>query len=154
MHFAIVGRDSVSPNFSHQPHPPNYQHQPPIHIPFNRHSSTQLPTSNTGVFSDIAVASKVVLNEFPSSVAKILIVDLDVHQGNGNASIFKDDPRVFTASMHCAGNYFSPVEVSDSDLEVEIGAGDEDYLKLLDGWLPEIIEDSNPDLIFYQAGTL
>lgn len=72
--------------------------------------------------------------------------------GNGNAAIFQNDPHVHTASMHCAGNYFSAVEVSDSDLEVPVGAGDQEYLDLLDAWLPDVIDAAEPDLIFYQGG--
>lgn len=66
------------------------------------------------VFSDIAVAANLALSEFPDIVKKILIIDLDVHQGNGNAVLFQKDPRVFTFSMHCKGNYFSAKQDSVS----------------------------------------
>lgn len=104
------------------------------------------------IFSDIAVAAAVALRDFPSLVKKILIVDLDVHQGNGNAVIFADDPRVVTFSMHCKGNYFSKVEQSDFDVEVPEGADDHDYLVMLEDWLPRLMDEIRPDLIFYQAG--
>lgn len=57
------------------------------------------------------VAANVALRDYPDSVRKILIVDCDVHQGNGNARLFADNPAVFTFSMHCKANYFSAVEV-------------------------------------------
>lgn len=103
------------------------------------------------VFSDIAVAANCILRE-QSSVRSCLIVDLDVHQGNGNAVLFAKEPRVFTFSMHCAGNYFSAVEQSDLDLEVPVGAGDDEYLHLLTATLPQLFERTSPDLVFFQAG--
>ncbi|KAJ1619837.1 hypothetical protein T492DRAFT_603009, partial [Pavlovales sp. CCMP2436] len=78
------------------------------------------------VFSDIAVAANCILNEQPARVQRVLIVDLDVHQGNGNAVLFQGKPAVFTYSMHCKGNYFSAVEASDVDVEVKTGAGDDE----------------------------
>jgi acetoin utilization deacetylase AcuC-like enzyme len=99
------------------------------------------------VFSDIAVAANVVLNRFPH--LKILILDLDVHQGNGNAVLFQDNPSVFTFSLHCAGNYFSPKQESDLDIELPINCNDETYLITLHHWLRRL---KGFDLIFFQAG--
>lgn len=103
------------------------------------------------VFNDIAVASNVIMREQPS-VARVLIVDGDVHQGNGNAHLFRDEPRVFTYSLHCAGNYFSKVETSDLDVEVPVGAADDEYLELLEGSLPAVFDRFAPSLVFFQAG--
>lgn len=83
---------------------------------------------------------------------KILIVDLDVHQGNGTAEIFQDDPSVFTFSMHGKGNYPFKKEKSDLDIEVPDGSGDDNYLKLLKETLPGLIEKQKPDFIFYLSG--
>jgi acetoin utilization deacetylase AcuC-like enzyme len=83
---------------------------------------------------------------------KILIVDLDVHQGNGTAEIFQDDPSVFTFSMHGKGNYPFKKEKSDLDIEVPDGSGDDQYLKLLKETLPDLIEKQKPDFIFYLSG--
>lgn len=102
------------------------------------------------VLNDIAIAAAVLLQR--KHIQKALVVDLDVHQGNGTASIFKDEPRVVTFSMHCAQNYPEPKEKSDYDLDVPAGTGDETYLEQLSGILPEIIEKTAPDLIFYQSG--
>lgn len=107
------------------------------------------------VFSDIAVAAAVALRDYPSLIRSVLIVDLDVHQGNGNAAIFKHDDRVFTFSMHCRQNIFSRREDSDLDIELEEGAGDEEYLGLLEKHLPSLlsgVDSKIPDLVFFQAG--
>lgn len=103
-------------------------------------------------FSDIAVASNLALVEFPDFVKQILIIDLDVHQGNGNAVLFKENPHVFTFSMHCKDNYFSRKEQSDVDVELEAGMGDEEYLDKLSVWLPKLLDSVKPQLVFYQAG--
>ena len=83
---------------------------------------------------------------------KILIVDLDVHQGNGTAEIFQNDDSVFTFSMHGKGNYPFKKEKSDLDIEVPDGSGDDQYLKLLKETLPDLIERQKPDFIFYLSG--
>ena len=103
------------------------------------------------VFSDIAVAANVLLRDYADVVAKILIVDVDVHQGNGNAVLFEREPAVTTFSMHCAANYFSDVETSDVDVEVPSGARDDEYLRLLKSYLP-LLARMKPDVVFLQAG--
>ena len=104
------------------------------------------------VFSDIAVASNVVLKRYPEQIEKILIIDLDVHQGNGNAALFRDRPEVFTFSIHCSANYFSEKQDSDLDIELPAGCTDETYLMTLHHWLQRLKRDVNCDLIFFQAG--
>jgi acetoin utilization deacetylase AcuC-like enzyme len=104
------------------------------------------------IFSDIAVACNLALREFPHQVRQVLIVDLDVHQGNGNAVLFAQEPRVFTFSMHCRENYFSRKEHSNVDVELEPGTGDEEYMEQLQLWLPKLFDTVKPDLVFYQAG--
>ena len=83
---------------------------------------------------------------------KILIVDLDVHQGNGTAEIFKDDASVFTFSMHGASNYPFKKEVSDLDIALEKGTDDITYLSILKDVLPKLIHQEKPDFIFYLSG--
>jgi len=83
---------------------------------------------------------------------KILIVDLDVHQGNGTAYIFKNDPSVFTFSMHGRNNYPFKKEESDLDIELPDGTGDEEYLQILRTTLPDLIARQEPDFIFYLSG--
>ncbi len=83
---------------------------------------------------------------------KILIVDLDVHQGNGTAEIFEGDDSVFTFSMHGKNNYPFKKERSDLDIEFPDGTGDEEYLSILNENLPKLIEEQRPDFIFYLSG--
>ena len=104
------------------------------------------------VFSDIAVAANVVRQRFPY-VKRILIIDLDVHQGNGNAVLFKGRQDVVTFSMHCEANYFSPKEKSDLDVELPVGCTDETYIATLRHWLKQIdTMGGSFDLVFFQAG--
>ena len=83
---------------------------------------------------------------------KILIVDLDVHQGNGTAEIFKNDPSVFTFSMHGKANYPFKKELSDLDIALETDTGDATYLAILKEALPQLIQEQQPDFIFYLCG--
>jgi len=83
---------------------------------------------------------------------KILIIDLDVHQGNGTAEIFKNDDSVFTFSMHGKGNYPFRKEMSDLDVELDDGTKDKAYLEKLKSTLPGLIKKTNPDFIFYLCG--
>jgi acetoin utilization deacetylase AcuC-like enzyme len=106
------------------------------------------------VFSDIAVAANIILQRYPDTIQNILIVDLDVHQGNGNAVLFQDRPEVATFSIQCEGNYFSEKEKSDLDVELPIGCNDQTYLATLNHWLNRIQREKGDDfdLIFFQAG--
>lgn len=104
------------------------------------------------IFSDIAVAANLALKEYPRQVQQIVIIDLDVHQGNGNAVLFQHNPAVFTFSMHCKENYFSTKQASDVDVELGAGAGDAEYLALLRMWLPRLLDQLQPQLVFVQAG--
>lgn len=100
--------------------------------------------------NDIAIASNYLLN---NNLAKqILVVDLDVHQGNGTAEIFRDDPRVFTFSMHGANNYPLHKEQSDLDVALPDKTDDITYLKHLDKHLKPLLDKVQPDFIFFQSG--
>ncbi|MGB5818482.1 MAG: histone deacetylase [Saonia sp.] len=83
---------------------------------------------------------------------KILIIDLDVHQGNGTAEIFQNDTSVFTFSMHGAGNYPFKKERSDLDIALQKGTKDKEYLSLLQKTLPKLIDQVRPHFIFYLCG--
>jgi acetoin utilization deacetylase AcuC-like enzyme len=102
------------------------------------------------VFNDVAVAARVLLRE--GLVQRVMVVDLDVHQGDGTAAIFLDDPQVFTFSMHCRTNFPLHKQTSDLDLTLDAGLEDEPYLALLADHLPGLLEDVRPDLVFYNAG--
>lgn len=83
---------------------------------------------------------------------RILIFDLDVHQGNGTAEIFADEPRVFTFSMHALHNFPFRKENSDRDVGLQAGIGDAEYLEILDRELNDVFHAFRPDFVFYQAG--
>jgi acetoin utilization deacetylase AcuC-like enzyme len=102
------------------------------------------------VFNDVAVAARVLLEE--ALVERVLVIDLDVHQGDGTAAIFLDDPRVFTFSVHCRTNFPLHKQESDLDLALDAGLEDEPYLALLAERLPGLLEDVRPHLVFYNAG--
>jgi acetoin utilization deacetylase AcuC-like enzyme len=102
------------------------------------------------VFNDVAVAARVLLAE--GRIARALVVDLDVHQGDGTAVIFAGEPRVFTFSMHCRTNFPAHKQTSDLDLALDAGLEDDAYLALLAEHLPGLLEEIRPDLVFYNAG--
>ena len=102
------------------------------------------------IFNDFAIAANLLLES--GVVNKILIIDLDVHQGNGTAKIFEENDCVFTFSMHGAKNYPLRKEKSDLDIGLQDGTKDEEYLKILLKTLPELINSVKPSLIFYLAG--
>lgn len=101
-------------------------------------------------FNDVGVAALQLLDK--GLAERILVVDLDVHQGDGTADIFADEPRVFTFSMHGERNY--PVRKIASDLDIGLpdGTGDDLYLETLRDALPHVTGRSAPDLVFYNAG--
>jgi acetoin utilization deacetylase AcuC-like enzyme len=102
------------------------------------------------LLNDMAIASNYLLVQ--GLVKQILIVDLDVHQGNGTAKLFEDEPRVFTFSMHGATNYPFKKERSDLDIGLPNGLTNEAYLDLLYQHLPQLLETVKPDFVFYLAG--
>jgi acetoin utilization deacetylase AcuC-like enzyme len=85
-------------------------------------------------------------------IGKILIIDLDVHQGNGTAALVKEDERIFSFSMHGRNNYPLQKEQSDLDVELEDGIQDKEYLTLLARSLDDILNSFQPDFVFYQCG--
>lgn len=114
------------------------------------------------VFNDVAVAARLMQAEAHRQthsqtrrLLRVLVIDLDVHQGNGTAAIFGDDPTVFTLSLHGAKNFPARKEASDLDVELPDGCGDADYLGALNAALDEAWRrqaDAMPGLAFYVAG--
>ncbi len=102
------------------------------------------------ILNDLAVAAR--WAQQTRRVQRVLVVDLDVHQGDGTAAIFGGDPSVYTFSMHCGDNF--PFRKQTSTLDVTLAAGMEDdaYLDVLQAHLPGILEDFRPDLVLYDAG--
>lgn len=113
------------------------------------------------VFNDVAVAARLMQAEWHRAHGsarpglRVLVIDLDVHQGNGTAAIFRDDPSVFTLSLHGARNFPFRKEASSLDVELPDGTGDAAYLAALDGALAEVdrrMAAHPPGLAFYLAG--
>ena len=102
------------------------------------------------LLNDIAVAANYLLHN--NLVKQILVIDLDVHQGNGTAKLFEHEPRVFTFSMHGEHNYPLQKEKSDLDVGLPDKITDVPYLALLHQHLPKLIEQVQPDFVFYQCG--
>jgi acetoin utilization deacetylase AcuC-like enzyme len=102
------------------------------------------------LLNDFAVAANYLLAE--KLVKKILIVDLDVHQGNGTAKLFESNSDVFTFSMHGKNNYPFHKEKSDLDVELPDGIMDDDYLDLLYKHLPILLDNVKPDIVYYLSG--
>lgn len=102
------------------------------------------------IYNDIALAATNLLHT--GEISKALVVDLDVHQGNGTASILQDEDRIFTWSVHGAKNYPHRKEQSDLDTALPDRTEDEAYLKVISSILPQLIQEVEPDLIFYLSG--
>ena len=100
--------------------------------------------------NDVAISANWLLHT--GQVRRVLVVDLDVHQGNGTAKLFQAEPRVFTYSMHGAGNYPFHKEESDLDIALPNDTGDQAYLEHLREVLPRLIAKQQPDIIYYLAG--
>jgi acetoin utilization deacetylase AcuC-like enzyme len=110
------------------------------------------------VFNDVAVAARLMQAEahrLHRRLLRVAVIDLDVHQGNGTAAIFRDDPTVFTLSLHGEKNFPFRKEASDLDVNLPDGCGDTQYLAALDTALDELWarhRDGPPGLIFFLAG--
>src|ERR1700749_4258875 len=123
-------------------------------VAFNAAGGTHHAGTNWGegfcLLNDQAVAANYLLHN--NLASSILIIDLDVHQGNGTAQIFENESRVFTFSMHGANNFPYRKEQSDLDIPLPDGTGDREYLDVLKQTLPRLIEQKKPDFIFYLSG--
>jgi acetoin utilization deacetylase AcuC-like enzyme len=123
-------------------------------IAFNVAGGTHHAGTNWGegfcLLNDQAIASNYLLNN--NLASSILIIDLDVHQGNGTARIFEHEPRVFTFSMHGANNFPYRKERSNLDIPLPDHTRDQEYLDILSAALPKLINTQKPDFIFYLSG--
>jgi acetoin utilization deacetylase AcuC-like enzyme len=123
-------------------------------VAFNAAGGTHHAGTNWGegfcLLNDQAMAANYLL--YNKLATSILIVDLDVHQGNGTAQIFENEPRVFTFSIHAGNNFPFRKEKSDLDVPLPDGVTDGEYLNILGDTLPKLIEQQRPDFIFYLAG--
>lgn len=123
-------------------------------VALNIAGGTHHAFSNRGegfcLLNDQAIAAKWLLDN--GYAKRILIVDLDVHQGNGTAAICQNDERIFTFSMHGSDNYPLKKEISTLDIPLPSKINDADYLSLLETHLSQIFSDFSPDFVFYQCG--
>ncbi|MFB2921546.1 histone deacetylase [Aerosakkonema funiforme] len=102
------------------------------------------------IFNDLAIAAR--LLQKMELVRQVLIVDLDVHQGDGTAFIFQNDKSVFTFSMHCEVNFPGTKQKSDLDVSLPVGMEDDAYLLSLAQYLPDLLSQVKPDIVLYDAG--
>ncbi|WP_341937485.1 histone deacetylase family protein [Marinimicrobium sp. C2-29] len=102
------------------------------------------------ILNDLAVAARVLIRQ--SGVARVLIFDCDVHQGDGTAALLADEPRAFTCSLHCDNNFPFDKQRSDLDVPLPDGMGDEDYLRVVSRTLDQVIADFQPEIVLYDAG--
>ena len=123
-------------------------------VAFNVAGGTHHAGSNWGegfcLLNDQAIAANYLLSKELAS--QILIIDLDVHQGNGTAEIFASQSSVFTFSMHAEKNFPFRKEVSDLDIGLKNGISDAEYLAILDETLPDLFQRLQPDFVFYLSG--
>jgi len=102
------------------------------------------------IFNDIAIVARYLRRH--GLADRVLIVDLDVHQGDATAFIFQDEPEVYTFSMHCGANFPSQKQTSDLDVSLPVGLEDDDYLRELGLRLPDVLAAARPDLVIFDAG--
>lgn len=123
-------------------------------VAFNIAGGTHHAYTNQGeafcMLNDQAIAAQFLLDN--KLAKKVLIIDLDVHQGNGTAEIFQNNPNVFTFSTHGKTNYPFKKEKSDLDIAFADGTTDDEFLKTISEVIPKLIEQQKPDFIFYLAG--
>lgn len=124
------------------------------HVSFNIAGGTHHAFTGHGeafcLLNDQAIAAQYLLDH--NLASKILIIDLDVHQGNGTAEIFRNNTDVFTFSLHGKTNYPFKKELSDLDIALEDGTNDSTFLSIINETIPKLIEQQKPDFIFYLAG--
>lgn len=126
------------------------QHGVSMNIAGGTHHSFTYKGAGFCLLNDIAIAANYLLHHH--AVKKVLIIDLDVHQGDGTAQIFANEPRVFTFSMHGEKNYPLRKERSDRDIGLPDRTEDAGYLKVLRQELPPLIDKVAPDMVFYLSG--
>ena len=123
-------------------------------LSFNIAGGTHHAFTNKGegfcMFNDVAISANYLLSK--GLIRKALVIDLDVHQGNGTAEICANNPNIFTFSVHGKNNYPVRKEISDLDIELDDLTGDDEYLKIVAEYVPKLIAEVNPDIVYYIAG--
>ena len=126
------------------------QHGAAVNLAGGSHHAHYEAGAGFCVFNDVAVAAYDLLSA--GLVNQVAVIDCDVHHGDGTASIFAEEPRVFTASLHCEDNWPQIKPPSDIDLGLPKGTTDGEYLLALDQLLAHVFEHTRPDIVFYNAG--
>ena len=126
------------------------QHGLACHLAGGTHHAYPDHGSGFCIFNDCAVAARVLLAE--GLVQQLMVIDLDVHQGDATAAIFAEEPRVFTFSAHCQSNFPLRKQSSDVDLPLDDGLEDDDYLVAIGDLIPNLLDQVKPDLVLYNAG--
>lgn len=146
----LVRRTLISPNGTLLAASLALQHGLACHLAGGTHHAHRDFASGFCILNDLAVASLALLAQ--GKVNTVLILDCDVHQGDGTASILANEPRVFTCSIHCEKNFPARKAVSDLDVELAVGTTDSEYLHTLESTLDKLLSTLNPDLVIYDAG--
>ncbi|GAA3978829.1 histone deacetylase [Allohahella marinimesophila] len=120
------------------------------HLAGGTHHAHHAEARGFCIFNDLAVTARYALSR--PDVERVLILDCDVHQGDGTARILSNDPNALTVSVHCRANYPFDKAESDYDIEVEKGCSSKEYLRLLDAYWPLLLDRHQPDLVLYDAG--
>lgn len=120
------------------------------HLAGGTHHAHYNYASGFCVFNDLAIAAKLLLQE--NGLERVLIFDCDVHQGDGTAMLLADEPRAITCSIHAGSNFPFTKSISDVDVALEDGVGDEAYLQVVEQTLLQLLEQHQPQLVLYDAG--
>lgn len=146
----LVKRSMISPNGTLMTGAIALRHGVACHLAGGTHHAYHDHGRGYCVFNDLAVAAKALIAQ--GKAKKILIFDCDVHQGDGTAAILANDPQIFTCSIHCEKNFPHHKQISDLDVGLPTGMGDEAYLAVVHETLAKALRLSQPDLVFYDAG--
>ena len=130
--------------------PSTTNENPPTPSPPPTHTRTTPRRQGYCILNDLAFAARTLLGR--GAAARVLILDLDVHQGDGTAAICGGDPAIFTLSVHAARNFPARKQESTLDVALPDGAGDAEYLAAVGGALSEALRGFRPDLVLYDAG--
>jgi acetoin utilization deacetylase AcuC-like enzyme len=143
-------RSLISPNGTFLTAQLALKHGIACHLAGGTHHAHYDFASGFCILNDLAITAKALLAQ--KKVAKVLIFDCDVHQGDGTASILADEPRAFTCSIHCEKNF--PVNKARSDLDIglAVSTSEQDYLTIVESTLQQLIAEQQPDVIIYDAG--
>jgi len=146
----LLKRTLISPNGTFLSALLALDHGIACHLAGGTHHAHYDFASGFCILNDLAVSAKALIKQ--GKVRKVLIVDCDVHQGDGTANILKNDEDIFTFSIHCEKNFPSKKATSNLDIGLSAGLQDQDYLNILEKNLKQIIDLFKPDFIFYDAG--